>query len=83
MKGLLGVAKFYAGFEKSIGNKVPYWGLVFAEVVRILYLEALDRTICRWKGHDWYDSGSYATPDSGADDLTCRRCGYSFHHIYY
>lgn len=49
----------------------------------MVYCIAVEHTICRWFGHDLYDSGSYATPDSGADDLTCGRCGYNFHHIYY
>lgn len=37
---------------------------------------------CRREGHDLIDEG-YAGPDSGAIDMTCVRCGYSYHHQLY
>ena len=40
-------------------------------------------TICRWKGHDLVDDGSYATPDSGGEGFQCLRCGWSWWHQMY
>lgn len=37
----------------------------------------------KFGGCDWVDAGSYATPDTGKDCLTCRRCGQYWEHIYY
>jgi hypothetical protein len=39
--------------------------------------------LCDLFGHHYEDSGSYATPDSGAEHFECSRCHHSFHHIYY
>lgn len=51
--------------------------------VREVYLSRIvEVTWCRWFGHDIED-GSWAGPDSGGEDMTCRRCGWHFHHIYY
>lgn len=38
---------------------------------------------CKYAGHDIEDAGSYATPESGADHLRCKRCGESWYHQYY
>jgi len=38
--------------------------------------------ICRFKGHD-FESTDYATPDTGAMGLECRRCGFGGTEILY
>lgn len=42
----------------------------------------LEKTVCRYRGHDWIDE-SYGGPDYGCMAGTCKRCGYSFHHQLY
>jgi len=41
------------------------------------------RLICRCRGHNVVDDGSYANPESGADHLRCDRCSESWSHTYY
>jgi len=38
--------------------------------------------ICRFKGHDYEDTG-YATPNTGAMGLECRRCGHGGTTVLY
>lgn len=42
----------------------------------------LRKTICKWYGHK-IESDANVGPDSGSETLYCRRCGDSWHHIYY
>ena len=48
-----------------------------------LKIKLIELLICKRVGHNMEDTGSYGGPDSGCIDLTCRRCGYNFHHILY
>ena len=56
----------------QILDEITYW-----------YYQLIAATICRWYGHDMEDTGSYAGPESGCEDFTCRRCHWNFTHIYY
>jgi hypothetical protein len=38
---------------------------------------------CKTEGHSYIDTGSYAGPEGAAEQLECRRCGWSFDHIYF
>lgn len=69
---------------------VGYWRIkgwlsrfYLAHLIEILWLEFLRVMICGKWGHDLEDTGSWANGDSGGEDMTCRRCGFHFHHTYY
>ena len=69
---------------------VAYWRVAayvrrfyLGALAEILWIEAKRVLICNRRGHDLEDTGSYAGPDSGAEDLTCKRCGFHFRHVYY
>ena len=47
-----------------------------------LYNRVIGRIICKYSSHVLIDN-SYAGPDSGVEDMSCTRCGWSFDHIYY
>lgn len=49
----------------------------------MLYGKTVERTICKWRGHDLVDDGSYSNPDSGGEGQRCIRCGQSWWHQYY
>lgn len=42
----------------------------------------VDILSCAFGGHDLVDN-SYGGPDSGCVAMSCRRCGWSFHHTLY
>jgi hypothetical protein len=52
-------------------------------LAEIIWSEALRVIVCNHKGHDLEDTGSWGGPESGGEDMTCRRCGFHFHHTYY
>ena len=46
-------------------------------------LARLASIVCKFRGHDMVDAGSFANPNTGQDHRECTRCGYSWSHIYY
>lgn len=67
-----------------------YWPLVFwwrrrylSHLLDILWVEALRVLVCEQFGHAFEDTGSWGGPESGGEDMTCKRCGFHFHHTYY
>lgn len=57
--------------------------VVFLTVAGFVRRWLCEKCVCRFFGHNLVDNGSYAGPDSGAEYLICKRCGYTWHHIYY
>lgn len=41
------------------------------------------RRLCKTEGHALVNAGSYASPEGAKDMFECRRCGFSFEHIYF
>lgn len=80
-------AKEAAAFERYAATQGQggawYWRFYAAHIVNILWHEMLRVLVCQQRGHDWEDTGSWAGPDSGGEDLTCRRCGSHYRHVYY
>lgn len=56
-----------------------YWLQALLYTLKWLFLS----TLCKWRGHQYEDAGSYAGSESAADDFTCARCGHSFHYTYF
>ena len=60
----------------SYGERI-LWFLGYYEVAwRVATL------ICKYFGHDTEDNSSIG-PDHGIEDISCRRCGWGFRHVYY
>ena len=53
------------------------------EFARFYLLPAILSILCKLRGHDFIDGGSYATPDSGRECFMCRRCGETHEITYY
>jgi hypothetical protein len=67
-----------------------YWPLrrwlerfYLTNLLAILRSEFMRVVVCGYLDHDFEDTGSWGGPESGGEDLTCRRCGFHVHHIYY
>jgi hypothetical protein len=68
------------GIERS---KLRHFLSTCCDMLSMAYHMAIDSTLCKHLGHNIVDDGSYATPESGADNLCCTRCGQHWHHQYY
>ena len=68
-------------FEGKDANVFAFaWFMIFPTG---LWARFCARFICPRYGHKYKDIGSYANGDSAAEYLQCKRCGESWHHIYY
>lgn len=86
-------AKEMALFEREMQATCPGWEEecskweVFTSWFYKFYLWNLLRAVlvemtCRIYGHDCEDNSSIG-PECGIEDVSCRRCGDGFRHIYY
>lgn len=82
--------KAYDFRAETIAYLVACDGLTEEEAIQSatdqqVYQDLLNRVmqrICKADGHKIVDD-SYGNPDHGAIDMSCTRCGWSYHHTLY
>ena len=63
------------------GDVAPYWVCYILATQNYIY-NRFASLVCRVRGHNWQDCGSYAGPESGREVFYCTRCSKSHTHTY-
>ncbi len=67
--------------DPTFGRDWFIWYVTKQEYYHIKHL--LLCLVCYYMGHSMEDAGSFANGETGQDHMECKRCGFTFDHIYY
>jgi hypothetical protein len=73
----------FEAWEKSRALQAAFVFRCYWIAARETLFEVAACAICDVRGHIMRDAGSYAGPESAADNFECSRCRKHFHHTYY